>query len=143
MSIDVELFKTKISSAFIALLESKRGVAAALAHSIGKPSSFINEVKRGKPVNALHLKAVSLIFGPEKMLELMFIDDVLEQNRSKAEKTYMYGKKGGEIIKQLSTIEDLNPKMFDMVGKQIEAVYKTVVGSNPGKLSRSRNGSSG
>lgn len=48
-----------------------------------------------------------------------------------------------ELIKQLSTIENLNPQMFEMVGQQIEAVYNTVVASNPGKLSRSHSGSSG
>ena len=60
---------------FIQLLNSDRGIQSKLSKSIGKSSSYFSEVKRGKPVNALHLKAVELICGAEKLAELMAIDN--------------------------------------------------------------------
>ena len=76
MSIDANEFKRDLATAFVKLLESKRGTASKLAKAVGKPSSFINEVKRGKPVNSIHLKAVGLVFGPEKVLELLSLKNV-------------------------------------------------------------------
>lgn len=48
-----------------------------------------------------------------------------------------------EFINRLVTIESINPKMFEMVGQQIEAVYNTAVECNPGKLSPSHQKRSG
>ena len=75
MAIDADKFKGSLSEGFIKLLDSKRGVSTQLADAIGKPTSFISEIKRGKPVNSLHLKAVGIVFGKEKVLELMALDN--------------------------------------------------------------------
>ncbi|MCP3942188.1 MAG: hypothetical protein GY710_11980 [Desulfobacteraceae bacterium] len=79
MAIDINKFKNSLSQAFIELLNSKRGVASTLAKAVGKPGSFMNEVKRGKPVNSIHLKAVGIIFGPGKLLELLSIETKLDK----------------------------------------------------------------
>lgn len=68
-------FRESISRKFISLINSKRGIQSTLAESVGKKPSFIAEIKRGKPVNALHLKAIEIVFGPSKVLELLAIDD--------------------------------------------------------------------
>lgn len=85
MAIDENIFRARLSEKFIALLESERGVQTKLAESIGKKNSFIGEIKRGKPVNALHLKAVEAVFGPQKVLELLSIDDNIAQDNNTIE----------------------------------------------------------
>ena len=56
------------------MMDSKRGIQTKLAESINKSPSFFSGIKQGKPVNALHLKAAGLVFGAEKLLELMAIE---------------------------------------------------------------------
>ena len=51
--------------------------------------------------------------------------------------------KGLVLMERLATIESVNPQLFEMAEKQIDAVYNTAVESNEAKLFRSRNGSSG
>lgn len=74
MTIDELDFKQLLSTRFIKLLDSKRGIATKLAEAIGKKGSFFSEIKRGKSVNSMHLKAIEIVFGPKKMLELMATD---------------------------------------------------------------------
>ena len=69
------MFLSELSSRFVELMDSERGVQANLSKSINKPSSYFSEIKRGNPVNALHLKAVGIVFGAEKVLELLSIDN--------------------------------------------------------------------
>lgn len=75
MAIDTNKFKETLEHKFIELLNSERGVQAKLAKSIGKTASFFSEIKRGKPVNALHLKAVELVYGRDVLLDLLSIDN--------------------------------------------------------------------
>lgn len=121
MSIDAEKFKLDISNAYIKLIDSKRGIAAALAKSIGKPGSFITEVKRGKPVNTLHLKAVSIVFGPEKVIELLSSDNnfIQKQNRFKNPE------RAEDLINQLAIIEALNPRLLDQIDKYVSIILET------------------
>lgn len=81
-AIDEKTFRATLSERFIELIDSERGLQSKLAETIGKRPSFIGEVKRGKPVNALHLKAVELVFGPTKVIELLSIDkkEITSQN---------------------------------------------------------------
>lgn len=58
----------------IELMDRKRGTQTKLAKSIQKPPGFFSEIKRGKPVNADHLRAVGLVFGPQMVLELLALD---------------------------------------------------------------------
>jgi hypothetical protein len=62
-----------LASRMVALMDSKRGVQAKLAESIGKTSSYFSEIKRGSAVNALHLLAVGKVFGLKTMAEIMGI----------------------------------------------------------------------
>lgn len=82
MTIDQNIFRDNLSKAFIELLNSKRGVATELARAIGKPSSFVSQVKRGRPVNSIHLKAVGIVFGSQKVIELLEIEDTQTQKVS-------------------------------------------------------------
>jgi len=66
-------FKNKLRDRFIALLDSKRGVQSALAKSVGKTASYFSEIRRGNPVNAIHLRAVGMVFGVKKVQELLGI----------------------------------------------------------------------
>jgi len=47
-----------------------------MAKTVNKNASFFSEIKRGKPVNAEHLRAAGLVFGPGKVAELLSIDTV-------------------------------------------------------------------
>ena len=66
-------FRSDLATRYVSLLDSQRGTATKLAKTIGKPPSFVSEIKRGNPVNALHLIAVSRLFGAEIMLQIMGI----------------------------------------------------------------------
>lgn len=74
MAIDTNFFKASLEKKFIELLDSERGIQSKLSKSIGKSASYFSEIKRGKPVNALHLKAVETVFGREVLLGLLSID---------------------------------------------------------------------
>lgn len=74
MVIDDKKFKASLSDKFIRLLNSEKGLQSKLSKSIGKKPSFFSEIKRGKPVNALHLKAVDIVYGSHKVAELLSID---------------------------------------------------------------------
>jgi len=63
---------------FVALLDSGRGVQSALAKSVGKTASYFSEIRRGNPVNATHLRAVGIVFGGEKVQELLGITNISE-----------------------------------------------------------------
>ena len=75
MAIDGEKFKSLLSERFVKLLDSERGMQTKLAKTINKSPSFFSELKRGKPVNALHLKAVEILFGFQKLAEILSIDN--------------------------------------------------------------------
>lgn len=65
---------TDLAEKLIELMDSERGIQTKLANSVNKlPSSFSN-IKRGKPVNADHLRAVAIVFGPEKLFEILSIE---------------------------------------------------------------------
>ena len=76
MPIEGNNFKDELSARFIEMMDSERGLQTKLADSIGKSPSFFSGLKQGKPVNALHLKAASIVFGPLKLLELMAIEGI-------------------------------------------------------------------
>lgn len=52
----------------------KKGFQAELARAIGKESSFFSELRRGKPVNLNHLRAMGIVCGPQEILEILSID---------------------------------------------------------------------
>jgi hypothetical protein len=120
MSIDHTKYREDLSANFIALLDSERGVATKLAKSIGKSSSFINEIRRGKPVNAFHLKAVAIVFGPLQVLKLMAVDDYSPDDDVK----FRDWQRGREITKRLAELERMSPKAFDMVATYITGAYE-------------------
>lgn len=113
------MFREELSKGFLKLLE-ERGVASELARVVEKNPSFINGVKRGNPVNALHLKAVGIVFGAEKVLELLALD----QNAMKAGPTFRDQKCGNEIVKQMVELEKNSPKAFEMVKTYVNGAYE-------------------
>lgn len=74
MVINIKNFKSALSDRFIELMESERGVQTKLAKAIGKNTSYFSEIKRGNPVNALHLKAVGVVFGAQEVMRLLGIN---------------------------------------------------------------------
>lgn len=130
MNIDPFFFKAELSKAYTKLIESKRGLASELARSIGKDPSFINNVKREKPVNSLHLKAVELILGPEKVLELLSLNvnidtSLKKKGWSKTKYQYPINKfknpeEGLKNNEHLITIEDASPKLYKKVSEYLE-----------------------
>jgi len=120
MAIDPIIFREHLSEGFLKLIDSKRGVASNLAKSIGKPPGFINEIRRGKPVNALHLKAVSIVFGAQVLLDLMAIDDLKIGVEQKIEGS----SRSRDIEKRLADLEKRNPKVFDMVATYITGAHE-------------------
>ena len=126
MAKDNNKIKSDLSSNIIKLLESEDGIQAKLSKSINKTSSYFSELKRGKPVNALHLTAVGIVCGPQKVLELMSLDNtgVLPQNLidQKALKTIIT-----EVEKRLS---DENKVLApEMKAELITVLYEYCVDS--------------
>ena len=76
MPIEENKFKADLAARFIKLMDSERGIQTNLAKSVNKPASFFSGIKQGKPVNALHLKAAGIVFGPLKLLELLAIGEL-------------------------------------------------------------------
>jgi hypothetical protein len=120
MGINANNFRDDLSANFIKLLDSKRGVASNLAKSIGKPPSFINEIKRGNPVNALHLKAVSIVFGTKVLLDLMGINDFITDRVSNFDDQF----RGKDVVNRLLELEKMSPKVFDMVATYITGAHE-------------------
>jgi hypothetical protein len=120
MSIDPIKYREDLSNNFIQLLDSKRGVASNLAKAIGKPPGFINEVRRGKPVNAFHIKAVSIVFGPQQVLELLAIDDIY----GSPESAFKDKARGKDLTQRLIDLEKMSPKAFDMVATYITGAHE-------------------
>lgn len=67
-------FREELRERFIKLVESQRGIQAKLSKAIGKKDNYFGVIKQGNPVNADHLRAVGIVFGPEKVAELLGID---------------------------------------------------------------------
>jgi len=75
MSIDIKKLQLpEISIKFIKLMDSKRGFQTRLAKAVDKKPNYFSEIKRGKPVNATHLRAAGLLFGIFIVADLMSID---------------------------------------------------------------------
>jgi hypothetical protein len=119
-AIDPIVFRDELAAKFIELLDSQRGVAANLAKSIGKTSSFINEIRRGKPVNALHIKAVSIVFGTKTAVDMMSMDNI----HSAPDVNFKNGGRGQIITTRLLELEKMSPKAFDLIDTYIAGVYE-------------------
>lgn len=70
-----DIVQKNLRSKMIALMDSSRGIQSRLSSSIGKKSSFFSEIRRGKPVNTLHLMAVGKVFGGDVLLDIMSVDN--------------------------------------------------------------------
>ncbi|MGL1932162.1 MAG: hypothetical protein OCC45_10425 [Desulfotalea sp.] len=97
---------------FIELLDSKRGTQAKLAKSIGKKASFFTHIRDGHAVNAMHLKAVGIVFGGGTVLNLLDV-----QNNSESET------KLDPINVCLAEIKTNNPKIYEKVETYIAGAY--------------------
>ncbi|MGB3222511.1 MAG: hypothetical protein WBB23_06900 [Desulforhopalus sp.] len=112
-------FKDVLRNNMISLLESKRGTQALLAKAINEQASYFTHIKRGHPVNAMHLKAVGIVFGPQKVLDLLCIgnlppgDDTEFKDRDR----------GDRIVERLVKIESLDSKLLDKVEGYVSAIY--------------------
>tara|TARA_B100000614_G_scaffold262444_1_gene295973 strand:+ start:201 stop:638 length:438 start_codon:yes stop_codon:yes gene_type:complete len=119
MSIPNKNFTEELRNKFISLLESKRGLQAKLSKSIDKPSSYFSEIKRGNPVNALHLKAVQIILGSKKVIELLDIDNKFDatsivQNKNVMERFEDLGRIKN-IINDLAILEKIDTESLDEI----------------------------
>ena len=141
MTIDQNIFRDALSKAFIELLDSKRGVATELGKAVGKQSSFMSQVKRGKPVNSMHLKAVGIVFGPQKVIELLGLDDkVGDKNFHGGDKIsketkkiiskhqglvtrFKNPEKGYRINERLVVIENISDELFNRVDIYIQGIH--------------------
>ncbi len=119
MAIDSEIFKGDLAKAYIELL-TERGTATQLANSIGKKSSFITEIKRGKPVNALHLKAVELVFGPQKVLDLLSLRKGPKKNVYSVT-IFADPPRATKVIEKLAALEQNNQDAYAKVEGYIDA----------------------
>lgn len=110
-------FRSELAERYVSLIDSERGTATKLAKKIGKPPSFVSEIKRGNPVNALHLIAVSRLFGPEKMLQIMGIGEIGSSSVADLpERTE-------ELTTILAEIEINSPEALDAVEQYVNGVY--------------------
>ena len=97
-----------------------------MAKAIGKPPSFVSQVKRGKPVNALHLKAVGLIFGAEKVLELLALNNTIDKKYSNNPKFKFKNEEIGlKNVESLIWIERESDGLYKELSKHIQIVHNT------------------
>ena len=146
MTIDPEKFKADLSKEYTKLLNSKRGLASELARTIGKDPSFINSIKKNKPVNGLHLKAVELIFGPQKVLELLSLNEYIPpkevdngqdipNTKSMIKNFFRLPQKGQDAINALLKIEHIDEQTFRRTVADLEFIAdKLNEGASPGPL---------
>lgn len=66
----------ELSKRLIALMDSERGLQTRLAKSVDKPPSSFSNIKRGKPVNADHLRAVGIVCGSDRLLQILSIENI-------------------------------------------------------------------
>ncbi len=111
-------FQEELRQRMIALLDSKRGTQTLLSDTIGEKSSYFSHIKTGNPVNAMHLKAVAIVFGPKKLLELMAAEEPGE------EENFKDPTRGRKITKRLLDLERMSPKAFDLIETYIEGAYE-------------------
>lgn len=145
MSIDPEIFRDKLAQEFIKLLDSKRGIASELASAIRKDPSFVNGIKRNKPVNALHLKAVELIFGPEIVVNLLSQNSSIKPYQSGSMEPLQQPKEindkfktvneGKDAINALLEIEKMDEQTFRRTVADLKYIAdKLKEGAPPGPL---------
>ena len=70
---DIKKFRGPSEKKLCEWMDAKRGLGSKLSKSINKHNSFFAQLKQGKPMNADHLRAVLIVLGPEKVLELLSI----------------------------------------------------------------------
>ena len=123
MPINKEEFKNILSEAFIQLVDSERGIASRLAKAVGETPSFVSNVKRGRPVNAIHLKAVGIVFGPGKVLELL---DLKLPTDNLADEQFKSIEKGIENKEHLVGIERASEELYEKVSDYLKATHEAV-----------------
>lgn len=123
MPINKEEFKNNLSEAFIQLVDSERGNASKLAKAVGETPSFVSNVKRGRPVNAIHLKAVGIVFGPQKILELL---DFKSSTDNLADDQFKNIEKGIKNKEHLLGIEDASDELYEKVSNYLKVTYEAV-----------------
>jgi hypothetical protein len=136
-------FKCRLSKKFIEIMDSERGMQLKLANSIGKKSNYFSAVKRGNPVNAMHLKAVELVCGPEKVLEMLTISESDKKNAgvidlaSCSDIIKEFQQK--ELIRELNLnalhLEQIKPEAIkeinDYIKFKIQSIETSVSGETP------------
>lgn len=117
MGINENNLKNALSEKYISLLDSERGTATNLAKTIGKKPSFVSEIKRGNPVNALHLIAVARLFGTERMLRIMGI------NKKEENPTRGTPHQADPLAEKLAELRTNNPAIYATVETYITGAY--------------------
>jgi hypothetical protein len=114
-------------------------LASELARSIGKDPSFINSVKKNKPVNGLHLKAVEIILGPQKVLELLSLNKYTSPKETNDiqnnQKNDFKIPQGQNAITALLEIENIDEQTFRRTIADLEFIANQLKkGATPGPL---------
>ena len=134
-------FKDELREKFIELLSSERGVQAKLSKSIDKKPSYFSEIKRGSPVNAMHLKAVGIVFGAEKVADMLGIynkepqavskDDVIsyehpvDAKHMELVKEFKYKELAFAVSEKLLRLESISRGLFLKAESDIERLIDT------------------
>ncbi len=116
-------FKDDLREKVISLLNSKRGMQTELAKSINKKSSYFSEIKRGNPVNAMHLKAIGLVVGGDAVLDLLGINKFVSDKKHVED--FIDTPRADRIIQQLATLERTAPTKYNKVEGYIDAQMDT------------------
>ncbi len=117
MFINNKCFRNELREKVIELLNSRRGVQSELAKSVNKKSSYFSEMKRGNPVNALHLKAIGLVFGGDTVLNLLGINNISSVFKDQP--------RANRIIQQLVHLEQADLTKYSKAEGYIDALTDT------------------
>jgi len=136
MSIDEKKIQlAEISIKFIKLMDSKRGLQTKLAKAVGKNPSYFSEIKRGKPVNATHLRAAGLLFGLSVVAELMSIDiNSKSENHLKKSSVVLnindipsnYSKKIDNLLRMAKEILTADMEYSDSLAANIRSFHRAI-----------------
>ncbi|WP_419174382.1 hypothetical protein [Desulfosediminicola sp.] len=121
--IELKSFRDQLHRDFLELVK-ERGKATELAKVVGKTSSFVTNVRQGKPVNAYHLKAVGELLGNEAVLKLL--DLPIEGNRAEStqRKETAYRYRVAALDTLLLELEKKHPRVFERVEAYIHGAIE-------------------
>ncbi len=131
MPVDENKFMEEMRLAITKLME-ERGVQKKLANIVGKKPSTFSDLKRGKPVNVFHLKAVGELFGPNVVLEILNLSENKNFRQIGRELTneHPVDNETGQLLNMASKVLISDSEMSQALSATIRGIFTAVENMN-------------